>query len=153
MWDAPPNAILNDLAGAPFSVGKFAAYSDSNSDHGIIWVIFTQRLSADNLDPLASSKSKGGRGASSAFLYMSAGCDARVLHYSTCLSCTLLSIARSSNPGQVTRDRYIQQTLHICRNTALPCPYNLLLFRRRFLLRFLIGFFCRFLRFKFGELC
>jgi hypothetical protein len=111
MWDAPPNAILNDLAGAPFSVGKFAAYSDSNSDHGIIWVIFTQRLSADNLDPLASSKSKGGRGASSAFLYMSAGCDARVLHYSTCLSCTLLSIARSSNPGQVTRDRYIQQTL------------------------------------------
>ncbi|MEZ2275280.1 MAG: hypothetical protein ACBR18_29620, partial [Microcoleus sp.] len=68
-------------------------------------------MSADNLDPLASLKSKGGRGASSAFLYTIAGCDARVLTYSTCLSCTLLSIARSRNPGKVTRDRYIQQVL------------------------------------------
>jgi hypothetical protein len=31
-----PNAIRKDLAGAPFSVGKLAAYSDSNSSHGII---------------------------------------------------------------------------------------------------------------------
>jgi hypothetical protein len=68
-------------------VGKFLAYSASNSDHGIIWAIFTQRLSADNLDPLASSKSKAGRRASSAFLYTIAGGDARVLIYFTCLFC------------------------------------------------------------------
>ena len=54
-----PNAILNDLAGAPISVGKFSAYSDSNSDHRISSAIFTQRLSAANLHPLESSKSKG----------------------------------------------------------------------------------------------
>ena len=81
-----PNTILNDLAGAPISVGKFLAYSASNSDHGISSAIFTQRLRADNLHPLASSKSKGGRGASSAFLYTLADGDARVLTYSTCLS-------------------------------------------------------------------
>ena len=62
-----PNAIRKDLAGAPCAVGKLAAYSDSNSDHGIIWAIFTQRLRADNLHPLVSSKSKGWRGASSVF--------------------------------------------------------------------------------------
>src|SRR4028119_598657 len=82
-----PNAIRKDLALKPFSVGKFLAYSDSNSDHGIIWAIFTQRLSADNLHPLASSKSKGGRGASSAFLYRFAGGYARVLIYFICFSC------------------------------------------------------------------
>src|SRR4028119_177827 len=82
-----PNAIRKDLALKPFSVGKFLAYSDSNSDHGIIWAIFTQRLSADNLHPLASSKSKGGKGASSAFLYRFAGGYARVLIYFTCFSC------------------------------------------------------------------
>jgi hypothetical protein len=49
------------------SAGKLAAYSDSNSSHGIIWAIFTQRLRADNLDPLASSKSKGGKVASERF--------------------------------------------------------------------------------------
>src|SRR4028118_1363694 len=73
-----PNAIRKDLAGAPISVGKFSAYSDSNSDQGISWDIFTQRLSADNLDPLANSKSKDVRGASSAFLYRGADGDARV---------------------------------------------------------------------------
>jgi len=82
-----PNAILKDLAGAPFSVGKLAAYSDSNSDHGISSAIFTQWLSEDNLEPLASSKSKAGRGASSAFLYRFAGGYARVLIYFTCFSC------------------------------------------------------------------
>jgi len=81
-----PNAIRNDLAGAPRDVGKFSAYSASNSDHGMSWVIFTQRLSADNLHPLASSKSKGSRGASSAFLYMIADGDARLLTYFTCFS-------------------------------------------------------------------
>src|SRR4028118_2338411 len=84
-------------AGAPFSVGKFWAYSDSNSDHGIIWAILTQRLSVDNLPPKGSSNSDGGLGASSAFLYTLAGGDARLLTYSTCLSCTLLSIAPSNN--------------------------------------------------------
>lgn len=71
----------------------------------------SKRLRADNLDPLASSKSKGGRGARSAFLYTIAGGDARLLTYSTCLSCTLLSIARSLNPCHVKCDRYIQQAL------------------------------------------
>jgi len=46
-------------AGAPISVGKFSAYSDSNSDHGITWAIFTQRLSADSFPPKGSSKSEG----------------------------------------------------------------------------------------------
>jgi hypothetical protein len=90
-----PNAIRKDLALKPFSVGKFSAYSDSNSDHGISSPIFTQRLSADNLPPKGSSNSDGGLEASSAFLYMIAGGDARVLTYFTCLSCTLFSIARS----------------------------------------------------------
>src|SRR4028118_814273 len=90
-----PNAIRKDLAGAPLSAGKLAAYSDSNSDHGIIWAIFTQRLRADNLDPLATSKSKGGRGANSAFLYTFAGGDARVLTYFTCLSRRLYSRSRA----------------------------------------------------------
>jgi len=77
-----PNAILNDWAGAPISVGKFSAYSDSNSDQGISSTIFTQRLSADNLPSKGSSKSDGGLGASSAFRYTSANGDARVLsHY------------------------------------------------------------------------
>src|SRR4028119_1977895 len=90
-----PNAIRKDLAGAPISVGKFWAYSDSNSDHGISWAIFTQRLSGDKLPPKGSSNSDGGFGASSTFRYTIAGGDARVLTYFTCLSCTLLSIARS----------------------------------------------------------
>ncbi|WP_341740145.1 hypothetical protein [Microcoleus sp. CAWBG640] len=48
---------------------------------------------------------------SSAFLYTIAGGDARVLTYSTCLSCTLLSIAPSNNlsPRQVRS--IIQQAL------------------------------------------
>src|SRR4028119_1425538 len=36
---------------------------------------------------------------------MFADADARVLTYSTCLSCTLLSIARALNPGHVKCDR------------------------------------------------
>jgi hypothetical protein len=82
-------------AGAPISVGKFSAYSDSNSDHGITWAIFTQRLEADNFPHEGSSKSEGEREANSAFLYTSADGDARVLTYFTCLSCTLFSITRS----------------------------------------------------------
>jgi hypothetical protein len=46
-------------ASAPFSVGKFSAYSASNPDHGINSVIFTQRLSDDNLPPKGSSNSDG----------------------------------------------------------------------------------------------
>jgi hypothetical protein len=47
-----------------------------------------------NLHLLASSKSNsGGRGASSAFLYMLADGNARVLIYFTCFSCTLFLIA------------------------------------------------------------
>ena len=65
-------------AGAPSSVGKFSAYSDSNSDRGITWAIFTQRLSADNFPPKRSSKSEGEGGASSDFLYMIARGDARL---------------------------------------------------------------------------
>jgi hypothetical protein len=41
------------------------------------------------LHPLASSKSKGGRRASSAFLYTLANGDARVLTYFSGFSCTL----------------------------------------------------------------
>src|SRR4028119_1760096 len=100
-----PNAIRKDLALKPFSVEKFWAYSASNSDHGISWAIFTQRLSADNFPPKGSSNSDGGLGASSTFRYTIVGGDARVLTYFTCLSCTLLSIARSNNPGYVKRDR------------------------------------------------
>src|SRR4028119_2022223 len=74
-----PNAIRKDLAGAPFSVGKFLAYSVSNSDHGISSAIFTQRLSGDNFPHEGSSKSEGEAVASSAFLYTFAGGDARVL--------------------------------------------------------------------------
>ena len=92
-----PNAILNDLAGAPISVGKFLAYSDSNSSHGISWAIFTQRLSGDNFPHEGISKSEGEGRASSAFLYTSALGDAKVLYYFTCLSCTLFSLARSHN--------------------------------------------------------
>jgi hypothetical protein len=65
-------------AGTPISVGKFSAYSDSNSGHGIAGVIFSQRLSADNFPPKGSSKSEGEGGASSAFLYTIARGDARV---------------------------------------------------------------------------
>jgi hypothetical protein len=65
-------------AGAPISVGKFSAYSDSNSDHGITWALFTQRLSADNFPPKGSSKSEGEGGANSAFMYTIARGDARV---------------------------------------------------------------------------
>ena len=64
-------------AGAPISVGKFSAYSDSNSDRGITWAIFTQRLSGDNFPQEGSSKSEGEGGASSAFLYTARG-DARL---------------------------------------------------------------------------
>jgi len=53
------NAILNDLAGAPISVGKFLAYSASNPDHGMSSAIFTPRLSDDNLPHEESSKSEG----------------------------------------------------------------------------------------------
>jgi len=84
-----PNAILNDLALSPISVGKFLAYSASNYDHGISSAIFTQRLSADNLPSKGSSKSDGGLGANSAFLYTIANGDARVLSHYTCFSCTL----------------------------------------------------------------
>ena len=97
-----PNAILNDLAGAPISVGKFSAYSDSNSDHRISSAIFTQRLSAANLHPLESSKSKGPVGADSAFRYTIANGNARVLYYFTCFSRRPLLIVRSLNPGGVT---------------------------------------------------
>ncbi|WP_377481785.1 MAG: hypothetical protein P2A85_14685 [Microcoleus anatoxicus] len=50
-------------------------------------------MSADNLPPKGSSNSDGGLEASSAFLYTIAGGDARVLTYSTSLSCTLLDRA------------------------------------------------------------
>ena len=100
-----PNAIRKDLAGAPFSVGKFLAYSASNSFQGMSDAIFTQRLSADNFPPKGSSNSDGGLEASSTFRYTIVGGDARVLTYFTCLSCTLLSIARSNNPGYIKRDR------------------------------------------------
>ena len=88
-----PNAIRKDLAGTPISVGKFLAYSASNSDHGISSAIFTQRLRSDNFPQEGSSKSEGAGVASSAFLYRFAGGDARVLTYSTSLSCTLLDHA------------------------------------------------------------
>jgi hypothetical protein len=65
-------------AGAPISVRKFSAYSDSNSAHGITAVIFTQGLSADNFPPKGCSKSEGEGGASSDFLYTIARGDARV---------------------------------------------------------------------------
>jgi hypothetical protein len=65
-------------AGAPISLGKFSAYSDSNSDRGITRAIFTQRLSADNFPPKGSSKLGGEGGASSAFQYTIARGDARV---------------------------------------------------------------------------
>ena len=87
------------------SVGKLAAYSDSNSSHGIILAIFTQRLRADNLHPLVSSKSKGWRGASSAFLYRLAGGYGWVWIYFTCFSCTLLSFAQYLHLGHITCDR------------------------------------------------
>ncbi|MDQ2096252.1 MAG: hypothetical protein QQW96_01190 [Tychonema bourrellyi B0820] len=86
-------------------MGKLAAYSDSNSDHGIIWVVFTQRLSADKVPPKGSSNSDGGLGASSAFLYTIAGGDARFSTYFTCFSCTLLSIARSKTFRDAICDR------------------------------------------------
>jgi CHAT domain len=53
-----PNVIRNDLALKPLSVGKLAAYSDSNSDHGIIWAIFTQELVAKFYENLRSQMSK-----------------------------------------------------------------------------------------------
>ena len=84
-------------AGAPFSVGKFSAYSASNSDQGISSAIFTQRLSDDNLPPKGSSNSDGGLEADSAFLYTLALGVPRVLYYFTCLSCTLFLIAPSHN--------------------------------------------------------
>ncbi len=74
----PPMASSMMKAGAPVSVGKFSAYSDSNSDHRITWAIFTQRLSADKFPPKGSSKSEGEGGASSAFMYTIARGDARL---------------------------------------------------------------------------
>ena len=85
-----PNAIRKDLAAAPITVGKFSASSDSNSDHGMSWAIFTQRLKADNFPPKGSSKSDGGLGASSNFRYKLADGDAWVLTYFSCFSGTTL---------------------------------------------------------------
>jgi hypothetical protein len=96
----------------PFRSGKFWAYSDSNSDHGISWAISTQRLSGDKLPPKGSSNSDGGFGASSTFRYTLAGGDARVLTYFTCLSCTLLSLARSHNLSPRQLQSIIQQALN-----------------------------------------
>jgi hypothetical protein len=56
-------------------------------------------LSADNLHPLASSKSKGSRGTSSAFVYTLADGDERLLTYFTCFSHhAARSIVRSDHP-------------------------------------------------------
>jgi hypothetical protein len=41
-----PNAILNGLAGAPLFSEKFLAYSSSNSSHGMIFDMITQRFSS-----------------------------------------------------------------------------------------------------------
>ena len=73
----PPTPSEMMKAGAPISVGKFSAYSDSNSDRAITWAIFTQRLSADNFPSKRSSKSEGEGGASSAFMCAARG-DARL---------------------------------------------------------------------------
>jgi len=75
-------------AGAPISVGKFSAYSDSNSDHGITGVIFTQGLSADNFPPKGSSKSEGEGGAGSAFLTRSRVVMQEFRSCFSCFSCT-----------------------------------------------------------------
>jgi hypothetical protein len=69
-------------------------------------------LSADNFPPKGSSNSDGGFGASSTFRYTIVGGDARVLTYFTCLSCTLLSIARSNNLSPRQARSLIQQALH-----------------------------------------
>ena len=107
-----PNAIRKDLAGAPFSVGKFLAYSASNSFQGMSDAIFTQRLSADNFPPKGSSNSDGGLRASSTFRYRFVDGDARVLTYFTSQSCTLLSIARSLNLSPPNLRSIIQQALN-----------------------------------------
>ena len=91
----PPTPSERMQAGAPFSVGKFWAYSASNSDHGISWAIFTQRLRADNFPPKGSSNSDGAFGDSSTFRYTILGGDARVLTYFTCLSRRLYSRSRA----------------------------------------------------------
>src|SRR4028119_1276591 len=95
----------------PFRSGKFLAYSASNSDHGITWVIFTQRLSGDKLPPKGSSNSDGGFGASSTFRYTIAGGDARVLTYFTCLSRRLYSRSRDRNLSPRNMRSIIQQAL------------------------------------------
>jgi hypothetical protein len=99
-----PNAIRKDLAGAPFSVGKFLAYSASNSFQGMSDAIFTQPLSADNFPPKGTSNSDGEPEAISTFWYTFVDSDARVLTYFTCLFCAFLSIARVLRPERVKRD-------------------------------------------------
>src|SRR4028119_1230035 len=118
-----PNAIRKDLAGAPISVGKFLAYSASNSDHGISSAIFTQRLRSDNFPHEGSSKSEGDGVASSAFLYTIAGGDARVLTYFTCLSCTLFSVARSKPRLRQVRSIYSASPTYLAKNdfSNIPC--------------------------------
>jgi len=83
----PPTPSEMMKAGVPISLGKFSAYSDSNSDHRITWAIFTQRLSADNFPPKGSSKSEGEGGASSAFLYTRVVMQGFLSCFS-CFSCT-----------------------------------------------------------------
>jgi len=120
----------------PFRSGKFLAYSASNSDHGISWAIFTQRLRSDSFPHEGSSKSEGEGVASSAFLYMIAGGDARVLTYFTCLSCTLFSVARSKPRLRQVRSIYSASPKYysiremvgsIIDSSSLKIPDNILL--------------------------
>ncbi len=106
-----PNAIRNDLAGAPIDWVKFWAYSDSNSDHGISWAIITQRLSEANFPPWGNSKLSGAVPSGSTFRYTTVNGSAKVWCYFSPRRCTSGSISSSSKACCVTLGLIIQQAL------------------------------------------
>ena len=108
-----PNAIRNDLAGAPIDWVKFWAYSDSNSDHGISWAIITQQLSEANFPPWGNSKLSGAVPSGSTFRYTTVNGSAKVLCYFSPRRCTRGSISSSSKACCVTLGLIIQQALFI----------------------------------------
>lgn len=98
-------------AGAPISVGKLSGYSDSNSDRGITWAIFTQPLSADNFPPKGSSKSEGEGGASSALIYTIARGDATVPKLYIAVFLALVNLFLLRPPIECLLGQLIQQAL------------------------------------------
>jgi hypothetical protein len=66
------------------------------------FAMITQRLSSASLHPLGSSNFSAGLATDSAFRYMVADGDARVLSHLSCFSCTWLPLPPSEHPISFT---------------------------------------------------